>query len=74
MDGELDFVLYKKIILKDLEIFEKVAMDFFFKENTFDGIYDTLIFAKKDCIFSLNFDTEETEVLYKLKDPFAFQP
>ena len=70
----MDFVLTKKINLKDMEIFEKVAMDFFFTENSPDEPYNTLMFAKKDCIFNLNFETEQTEVLYTLKDPFARQP
>ena len=67
-------MLDKSINLKDMEIFEKVAMDFFFKEDNANGLLDTLMFAKKDCIFTLNLDTEKTEVLYTLKEPFPRQP
>lgn len=65
--------MQKKINLKDMEIFDQVAMDFYFKEVD-NAMYDTLIFAKKECIFSINFETEESKIIYELKESFEKQP
>ena len=49
--------LYKRIIVKDIPLFNKVVMQFYFKESNGNDP-DALIFAKKDIIFEMNFETE----------------
>ena len=56
-----------------MEMFKNVSMDFIFQDKD-NGQIDSLIFAKKDCIFTLNFMKEKIEVLYKFKEPLKRQP
>lgn len=54
-----------------MAIFKKTSPNFHFKSQP--GIdRDTVIYAKIDCIFSLNFLTEEVNVLYKFNEKFIF--
>ena len=58
------FTQIKRIVLKDIPIFEKVCMKYhFLKGPTIER--DTLLFAKIDQIFSLNFENEQIETIYK---------
>ena len=53
-----EFVLHKRVVVKDIPIFERVAMEYHFKNTDTPGKDpDTIIFAKPDRIFSLNFET-----------------
>lgn len=56
-DPEL-FYLHKRIVLKDLPIFNKVCMQFYFKISSTVGGSDSLYFVKADRILLLNFETE----------------
>ena len=53
------FELLNRIVIKDIPIFSQVSMNYHFKiiENSIER--DTIIFAKIDCIFSMNFMTGE---------------
>ena len=56
------FILHKRIILREIEIFKKVCMKFHFKTTgTKNAKMDTIIFCKQDCIFELNFDEEDKD-------------
>ena len=60
------FVITKRILLKDIPEFKHVSMNFHFKQTS-GIIKNTLIFAKIDKIFELNFEQEELNVIYKFK-------
>lgn len=49
------FKLHKRIVVKDMPFFNKVGMDYFFKNND----PSTIIFAKADCVFSMNIESEK---------------
>ena len=49
------FELIKRVRVKELPIFSKVTMQFFFKAKVMGNEPTTLIFCKRDCIFSYNF-------------------
>ena len=68
------YVLFKRIVVKDMPIFDKVCMQYLFKTPLQDEEVSTLIFAKKEIIFELNFLTEETKQIYKFSKPFTMQP
>ncbi len=52
------FELKKNVQLKEIPVFEKVCMNFHFKKSDKGSPQDTIIFAKKDQIFELNYETE----------------
>lgn len=73
------FVLHKRIVLREIDIFKKVCMSYHFKtSNTKNAIMDTIIFCKQDCIFELNFETEDKDamikVVYTFEQPLNRQP
>lgn len=49
-------------------------MQYMFKNPVPGEDYTTLIFAKKEIIFELNFITEESKEIYRLSKPFTIQP
>ena len=58
------FVQKYKIVVKEIPFFKNVCMKFFFKyegkdNNGKDKNPNSIIFAKRECIFSLNFITSE---------------
>jgi hypothetical protein len=67
--GYDSFVLLKKVILKDISLFKKVSMEFFFKKDDQEpnSRIDTIIFAKTDQIFEFNFVTEEITTIIRFK-------
>ena len=69
-----NYELHKRIVVKDIPVFNKVCMQYHFKNPLADEDYTTLIFAKKDIIFELNFITEATKEIYKFSMPFTLQP
>jgi hypothetical protein len=73
VDNEL-FTLHKRIILKDIPVFDKVCMQFMFKNAREGRIPSTLIFTKKTQIFELNFDKETIKVIYQYSESFKIQP
>lgn len=73
-NGERDtFVQYKRVLLKDLAEFRQVSMNFHFKQTS-GVVKNTLIFAKIDKIFELNFETEQLQVIHKFSAPLNRQP
>lgn len=54
-------------MLADIDFFEKVCTQFYFK-NTKSKKIDTIIFAKPDCIFELNFENKKITTLYTYKE------
>ena len=75
--GDLEYPkysLHKRIVVKDIPIFKKVSMQYIFKKTTFGQQPDTIIFAKYDEIFELNFETEEFTQIFKYKEPMFGQP
>ena len=74
-DGEYDqFVLHKRIVVKDLPIFSQVAMQFYFKKVEPGKDPVSIIFAKPDCIFEINFENEVVTTVFKFDDPLLSQP
>jgi hypothetical protein len=68
-EGQRDsFVFYKRIVIKDIPIFTRASLQFHFRNVA--GIFrDELIFAKKDQIIIMNFETEVVRTLYSFKNP-----
>ena len=63
-----EFVLHKRIVVKDIEIFNEVCMNFHFNNS------HEIIFVKASQIFKINFDTEEVTTIYTFSEAFLFQP
>lgn len=63
-----EFVVHKRIVVKDLEIFNEVCMNFHFINS------HEILFVKADQIFKIDFDTEEVTTIYSFEEPFKFQP
>jgi hypothetical protein len=63
---EVEFELYKRIVVKDIAIFTKVCMQYYFENK---NVIDSLLFVKADRIIKLNFDTEVIETLYEFQTP-----
>ena len=65
-----------QVNIKEIPIFEKVSMKFFFKlpKDMNNPVIDSLIFCKKDMIFSLNFITQQPNIMYEFKKALAKQP
>ena len=64
----------KRVVVKEIEGFEKVCMQFQFKQPEKGKEVDTIIFVKQTEIFELNFMTEEIKSIYRFKKPFSRQP
>jgi len=67
-----NYELHKRIVLKEIEVFRNVCMEFHFKHCS--GQPDTLIFTKVDQVFELNFETEQINTVYTFNTPFGKQP
>jgi len=67
-----EFEFKHRVILKDIPAFKQVAMKFHFqlKKNKSDPT-DSIIFAKIDEIFVLNFVTQEVSTIYRFKEQLA---
>ena len=69
----MTFELDTKVMVKDLEMFDKVCMKFHFEsDNCKDR--DCLIFCRKDCIFKFNFRTSEVDVIHNIIESLFSQP
>lgn len=66
-------MLQHLVVLKDLEIFKNVSMNFHFK-NAKGTRRDSVIFAKIDQIFEINFETKQVNTLYAFKQQLLCQP
>jgi len=58
------FEFHKRVVLKDMPLFKQVSMQFYFVNNS-GKERNSIMFAKIDQIFHLNFDTEEITTIYK---------
>ena len=56
--------MHKRVVIKDIEEFDKVCTQFFFKK----GSKDTLIFAKKECVFEFNYEKSESKTIFFFKE------
>jgi len=54
-EDEDSWELYRKIVVKEMPLFNKVVMQYYFKKTLPNEEPSCLIFAKKDIIFELNF-------------------
>ena len=73
-ESEDTFELYKRIIVKDIPLFIKVVMQYYFKNAVGGGPPDSLIFAKKDIVFELNFETEAITTIHTMGAFCKLQP
>jgi hypothetical protein len=62
-----------KVVLKEIEFFKQVCMKFHFKP-ALNGVTDTIIFAKIDCIFEMNFKTDVINTIFQFTHPLKRQP
>ena len=60
-----EFVLHKRILVRDIPIFNKVCMNFMFKNPKADEEYSTLIFVKQKQIFAINYEKESMWIIYE---------
>ena len=72
------FLMYKRIVLKEITMFKKVCLEFYFKTPVDGNKCDTIIFSKIDTIFSINFEeydesrpNDSIRILYKFKNNFS---
>ena len=73
-EDELDypkFELHKRIVVKDIPTFKKVSMQYHFNATKFGLDPSSIIFAKFDAVFELNFETEEISILHKYREPLS---
>ena len=70
--GKVEFEFLNRTILKDIPIFKQVSMQFYFVNRTTKE-RDSILFAKIDQIFKLNFYTGVTEMVYKFQQTFQMQ-
>jgi hypothetical protein len=61
------FKLHKQILLEEIPLFTKVSMQYIFKK---EKNIQSIIFANKDSIFEMNFETEEITIVYTFSRPF----
>ena len=61
-------------MVKDLPIFERVCMNYHFKNTVGNADPDTIIFSKPDLIFELNFVTQEIKTIVKFDVSLVVQP
>lgn len=54
-----------RIVVKDIPFFNKVCMQFHFKDVKEGSIPDSILFVKKEEIFELNFNTEKFTTIHK---------
>jgi hypothetical protein len=59
---EVEFELSKRIVVKDIPIFTKVCMQYYFENK---NTIDSLLFVKADRIIKLNFETDAIETIYE---------
>ena len=64
------FRLHKRIILKDIPIFDKVCMNFLYKKPKDNSFPTTLIFVKKENIFEMDYEAETIRLIYQFSEPF----
>ena len=57
-----------------MPFFEKVCMQYHFKDIDGDGEPDEIIFVKKECVFSLNFITEKIETMHHFSNEMSSMP
>ena len=58
----------KRIVVKDIPFFNKVCMQYHFKNTASELVEpDTIIFVKKEEIFEMNFQTEQIKTIHKFK-------
>lgn len=53
-----NYELHKRIVVKDIPVFNKVCMQYYFQTTQSNETLNSLIFVKADRIIRLNFDTE----------------
>lgn len=64
--------LWKRIVVKDIPEFNKVCMQFYFKE--FQNEPQAIIFSKQDYIFEMNIHTSEIKPIFTFNPPLLTQP
>ena len=73
LGGQNKFEQIHRVVLKDIEMFKQVCMKYHFKPSS-NGVTDTILFAKIDCIFEMNFTTSAITTVYKFTHPMKRQP
>lgn len=68
------FELIKRIVIKDMPIFNKISMQFYFKNTRGDKDPNEIIFAKQDQLMMINIDTEVVSTIVKFIIPLTRQP
>lgn len=68
------FELLKRVRVVEIPIFNQVTMQFFFRKVILGEKPNTLIFCKRNCIFSYNFIREEVQIIYEFKKVLELQP
>ena len=61
------FKVSKRVVIKDFPEFYKVGMKYYFKNPRKGADPDTIIFAKMECIFELNYVTQRIVVIHEFQ-------
>lgn len=67
--GNKNYELYKRIVVKDIPVFNKVCMQYYFQNTPVGTVLNSLIFVKADRIIRLNFDNEQIDTLHEFVNP-----
>jgi hypothetical protein len=63
--GKVDkYVQKNRVVLKEMEFFKQVCMKFHFKPPRGSEEPDSIIFSKIDCIFELNYKTDQITTIF----------
>jgi hypothetical protein len=68
------FELIKRIVIREIPMFNKISMQFYFKNTTRGKEPTEIIFAKQDQLMMINFETEEITTIAKFVSPLSRQP
>ena len=63
-DAPFEFEMVKRILVRDIDEFDRVCMEYFFKNSAPGEDPQALIFAKRDTIFELNIWSEAVTTIH----------
>ena len=69
-----DYEQYKRIVIKDIPIFKKVVMQYYFKITKRGKPPDSLVFARSDMIFELDYESHTVTKVYQMQQICNLQP
>jgi hypothetical protein len=66
--------LIKRIVIREIPMFNKISMQFYFKNTRNGKDPNEIIFAKQDQLMMINIETEEINTIVRFVTPLSRQP